>query len=62
MSEFETYLIGKKINPVAFKSGEPLLFSNFENHFRQTHPNSFTLQKLFVINQLRRKYHVNNDG
>lgn len=54
--EFEAYLISKKIDPEKFRSGNPELFQEFSEHFAQQHPNSFTVQKLFLINKIRRTY------
>lgn len=55
---FEEYLVGKKIDPVLFREGEPALWSSWERDFAQLHPASFTAQKLYLINTLRRKYHL----
>ncbi len=54
--EFEEYLKGKKIDPDKFKKGEPTRFEEFNRLFDQVHPDSFTQQKLFLINSTRRKY------
>lgn len=54
--EFEEYLKGKKIDPAKFKNGEPSQFEEFSSLFDQIHPDSFTQQKLFLINPIRRKY------
>jgi hypothetical protein len=56
METFETYCQSKKIDPVAFKVKESLLFETLAQRFNLMHPSSFTAQKLFLINQLRRKY------
>ena len=56
MSEFQEYLTDKKIDPVKFKSSEPDRYLEFENIFSQVSQTSFTAQKLFLINSLRRKY------
>jgi hypothetical protein len=53
---FEEYLIQKKIDPRLFKEGEPDRYEEFEKLFAQVHPNSFTFQKLNLINFIRRKY------
>jgi hypothetical protein len=53
---FEEYLISKKISASAFSAAEPDLFSSWEKEFPQMHPNSFTVQKLNLINPVRRKY------
>lgn len=54
--EWEDYLSAKKIDPHAFKQGDPALFAEFARLFMQMHPDSFTAQKLFLINQIRRNY------
>ncbi len=56
MEGFEEYLIKKKINPAAFKTGDPDRWQDFESLFEKMHPDSFTAQKLFLINAIRRKY------
>lgn len=56
MPEFEEYLNGKKIDPQQFKAAEPERWQDFEQLFYQVHPNSFTQQKLFLLNPLRRRY------
>ena len=53
---FEEYLITKKIDKALFERMEKQRFDEFENIFNQVHPNSFTQQKFFLINGLRRKY------
>ncbi|GAB4246824.1 MAG: hypothetical protein Tsb0034_25860 [Ekhidna sp.] len=54
--EFEEYLKGKKIDPSKFKSGDTALYEEWKHLFSQIHPDSFTQQKLFLINKTRRKY------
>jgi len=56
--EFEVYLKEKKIDPMAFKASEPEQWAEFERVFMQMHPKSFTMQKLNLINNIRRKYHL----
>ena len=53
---FEEYLASKKIDQGLFKDAEPRLFQEWKNEFEQVHPNSFTAQKLYLINPIRRKY------
>jgi hypothetical protein len=53
---FEEYLSGKKIDSLAFKNAEPARWAEWEMEFAQLHPDSFTLQKLNLINPIRRKY------
>jgi hypothetical protein len=53
---FEDYLTQKKIDSQAFRKAEPQRWSEFNLLFDQMHPNSFTTQKKFLINDLRRLY------
>ncbi len=53
---FEEYLSSKKIDSIAFEQAEKALFSDWRQEFDQMHPNSFTAQKLFLINGLRRRF------
>jgi hypothetical protein len=59
---FEEYLKSKKIDPKSFAKRDPERFSNFENIFNQLHPNSFTQQKLFLINRIRRAFPLKEDA
>jgi hypothetical protein len=52
----EAYLISKKIDSSAFQQAEPEVWKAWNYEFEQMHPNSFTLQKLNLINPIRRKY------
>lgn len=54
--DFKTYLSSKKIDAAKFIGAEPELYNKLEQTFLQTHPDSFTAQKLFLINPIRRKY------
>jgi len=53
---FEDYLISKKIDSVAFRLAESTVWESWRIEFEQMHPNSFTAQKLYLINPIRRKY------
>jgi len=53
---FEEYLVQKKIDPIKFKEAEQGKYKEFEHIFSQVHPNSFTVQKLNLINFIRRQY------
>jgi len=53
---FEDYLISKKIDSAAFREAEPALWESWKHEFEQVHPNSFTAQKLYLINPIRRNY------
>jgi hypothetical protein len=51
---FEEYCISKKIDAQAFSANER--YSELKALFEQISPNSFTQQKLFIINEIRRQY------
>lgn len=53
---FEEYLISKKIDLQKFEQAEPIEVANWRALFSEVHPNSFTAQKLFLINTKRRRY------
>lgn len=53
---FEDYLIGKKIDSRAFSEKENDLWDSWRLEFEQMHHKSFTAQKLYLINPIRRKY------
>lgn len=55
------YLITKKIDPDLFKTNEPDRYKQFNSLFSQMHPNSFTAQKLFLINKLRNRYYLKKE-
>mgnify|MGYP003691107047 FL=1 len=56
MEEFIEYLENKRIDPSAFEKEDSTLFFVWKSEFVQMHPKSFTAQKLYLINNLRRKY------
>jgi hypothetical protein len=56
MMTWEEYCIKKKINSEAFRQAEPQRWTELKSILEQVHPNSFTEQKKFIINDLRRKY------
>ncbi len=58
---FEEYLKSKKIDPVRYKRAESEQFEQFQLLFEQVHPDSFTHQKLFLINQIRRRFVLNEE-
>jgi len=62
MQEFEEYLTSKKIDPSAFKQGDPQLWESWVQLFSEVHPKSFTQQKLFLINPMRRKYPLSQEA
>jgi len=53
---FKAYLIKKKIDADQFKEKDPTLYAEWEALFNLMHPNSFTSQKLYLINRIRLKY------
>ncbi|HEX5170926.1 MAG TPA: hypothetical protein VFW11_17245 [Cyclobacteriaceae bacterium] len=55
---FEDYLISKKIDSKLFLEKEKELWLSWKTAFEQMHPNSFTAQKLYLINPIRRKYQL----
>lgn len=54
--DFDTYLKSKKIDSDAFRTAEPEVWGAWKRDFDEMHPNSFTVQKLNLINPVRRKY------
>lgn len=62
MMNWEEYCIKKKIDSAAFKKNETEKWEELKNIFEQVHPNSFTEQKKFLINDLRRKYHLKEEA
>lgn len=55
-NEFKLYLEKKKISAESFKANEPEEWKAWAKAFELLHPESFTAQKLFLINGIRRKY------
>jgi hypothetical protein len=60
--DFEGYLVSKKIDGELFRRHEPLIWSAWKAEFELIHPNSFTAQKLYLINPIRRKYPLKVDA
>ena len=56
MEDFLLFLQSKKIDPDKFRKGDPDRYTEFEKLHQTMHPNSLVAQKLFLINQIRRKY------
>ena len=54
--DFIEYLKSKKIDPDRFKHKHPEQYLEWLQLYEEVHPNNFTQQKLFLINNLRRKY------
>lgn len=59
--KFDEYLKEKKIDPAKFKSSAPEQFEGWQLLFDQIHPDSFTQQKLFLINKVRRSNPYNEE-
>ncbi len=55
---FEEYLESKKIDISAFQKAEPKLFADWQKLFLSMHPDSFTAQKKFLINPIRRRFQL----
>jgi hypothetical protein len=51
---FNEYLTSKKINPEAFKTWNLTQYQEWEQAFAHYHPDSFTMQFKFVLNNTRR--------
>jgi len=56
--DFEAYLAQKKIDSAAFKKTDPTRFNEWSELFETMHPDSFTAQKKFLLNDIRRRYLV----
>lgn len=54
--DFVEYLTSKKIDSKAFQENDVASWNEWNQMFELLHPNSFTQQKLFLINEIRRKY------
>lgn len=55
---FEEYLTSKKIDAIRFKKSEATQYEEWSILFEQMHAESFTAQKLFLINSLRRRFQL----
>ncbi len=58
--DFEHYLLSKKIDSAAFREAEPQRWEDWFKEFEEVNENSFTAQKLYLINPIRRKYKLVN--
>ncbi|MHA8066836.1 hypothetical protein V7S76_09145 [Aquirufa sp. ROCK2-A2] len=54
--EFDNYLASKKIDASSFKEKELDRYNVWKIEFEMMHETSFTDQKKFQINKIRRKY------
>ena len=59
---FPEYLTQKNIDAAAFERSEPALYAEWQRLFGQVHPESFTLQKKFFINDVRRRYQLRENA
>jgi hypothetical protein len=53
---FEEFLAQKKIDGPRFRAAEPARFAEWADLFPRLHPESFTMQKKFLLNDVRRRY------
>jgi len=53
---FEDYLRTKRIDSAKLKKAKPQLWQEWEQQYEQLNPVSFTDQKLYLINPLRRAF------
>ncbi|MFA0961504.1 hypothetical protein AB9P05_06835 [Roseivirga sp. BDSF3-8] len=60
--EFVTYLTKKRIDAEVFFREEPHVAAEWERLFMQMHPDSFTAQKLFLINGIRRQFPLSEES
>ena len=58
---FEEYLYSKKIDSSAYQASEPDQWQEFASIFQDMHPKSFTMQKLNLINGIRRRFPVTEE-
>lgn len=54
--DFQEYLHSKKIDSDAFKKANPTQWNEWETIFDRISPQSFTAQKLYLINPIRRQF------
>ena len=59
---FKDYLHNKKIDAMAFAQARPGEYADLKKEFDQIHPDSFTAQKLFIINPIRREFPFKEEG
>lgn len=56
--EFVDYCNKKNIDAKAFEDAEKLYYADLKAIFDQMSEASFTQQKMFIINKIRRKYQI----
>lgn len=54
--DFNAWLESKKIDPAAFRAGDPSRYDGWAEVYGQMHPASFTARYLYQINPVRRKF------
>lgn len=54
--------MAKKIDGQRFKQAEPTLYTEWAALFELVHPDSFTVQKKFLLNTIRRQYLLGSEG
>jgi hypothetical protein len=60
--KFEDYLTSKKIDSGLFRERQPDVWLSWKKEFEQLNLNSFTAQKLYLLNPVRRKYLLKSDN
>jgi hypothetical protein len=53
---FEEYLTNKKIDTDLFSKANPEKWQALKAIFEQMHPEGFTMQKKFLLNDLRKRF------
>lgn len=59
---FDEFLVQKKIDAARFRAAEPARFAEWAELFPRLHPESFTMQKKFLINDVRRRHPLRNEA
>ena len=58
---FSEYLVSKNIDEESFATQDAQTYSSWKSMFEQVHAASFTEQKKFKINQIRRKFLIKTE-
>lgn len=58
--KFEEFCAIKKIDALSFEKSEKLYYADLKEIFEQISVSSFTQQKMFIINKIRRKHQLKN--
>lgn len=56
IKDFDAFLLEKKIDAQAFKNADFAQWEKLKLLYDQVSPSSFTAQKLFLINPIRRRF------